>query len=618
MAGSDTLLALKARKESLETELASGRVRPADRPTVEGQIFNLRKAIASIEEGPTSLDAGASPPNPLPGVTAGPIMPPKVAASPTSPLDAGVDPRKPLPMGTPMSSLSAPTMQPPKPKAPDTYDPNDPVKKSGVRLSPSTGEFSMKPVTLGSGSTRRMLYGDRHLPKKLLSDLKKREDVLKKAYGDDAESYTDKYIKAKTQLGVSDLVNKFGMSEDEAQKVIASGKLPKEIKDDSLVGQKKALFDEISEVHRDYSERLGAVLGEYEEVAPGLKAKIAKVEADLEFARNMIKNSKVDPMKGVPAWGIALMALGAGLQEAGGRMSGGRAGGGNVTVNLFNGFLNAKKAEQQAELDKWMDLYKLDRQQRDYLHKRLDENLDKQAALSKALSISDLAEIGVRENKINYIMKSMDAISGLADSIRATEYKARTLAADKIASGKEFTISKKMQAAPVKTSAWRQAMPKGADVGKPADPTTKRKFIDGVGALQRIYKARDMYDKYTPIRGTKWLGGKTAKYESVLTDALVRHLKSMSGVAARPEEYKRIREMYGEGLGPREWSKSQGLWKYDQLIDSQIQELGNMVRMNPDLLRAVPKKWKRQVFQAASGQKVTLPSNIEGKGRVGD
>lgn len=153
------------------------------------------------------------------------------------------------------------------------------------------------------------------------------------------------------------------------------------------------------------------------------------------------------------------------------------------------------------------------------------------------------------------------------------------------------------------TSSSRQVMPKPA-AGATAPAKAKSEFRTKLDALDQLARLRTSYSKHKPNVVSGALGGQeTARYAADLVRASATYIKATSGAAVSDEERKNLMKSFATGLGLKERSLAQGLYKIDGHIGDVARQMANMVRANPGLVRQMSPQQRALFSQHIGGRR---------------
>lgn len=446
---------------------------------------------------------------------------------------------------------------------------------------------------LGGGSTSRIGYDP-------TQDIAKKQTEMEKIYGYGDESYASKLLKSREEAKSRELGYKYGLGSEE----IEAGIVPE--KPGGLAGKKIELYTEMEETKNNlsnmYKERLKELQG-YEDKSGKkvsgsigrIKSSLSTAEAEVQRAYNEIKSANVNPMKGIPMWSIALIGLGAGLQELG------RKGSGNTSVNVLNTLISKRQEAKRLELQKLFDIHKLSVQQRDYFSNLFERKLSEQSNLMKNIAIMDEAKLAIRERSLDYQINVADKINAIAASKAEDEYKIRATSAQEMDKAKEFEIKTKLAAAPKTTSTWReQVIPlkgKGGEL-KDIPNDAKKSFVQSLNSLDQIKKLKKSYIKHKPWKYSFWgTMSNSERYKADLNRATASYVYSVSGAAATDKEREFHKKTFATGFGPGETNQKDGIYKLNQHMNEVASKIAQNISMYPELMNKVPKAFRNDVFK---------------------
>lgn len=397
-------------------------------------------------------------------------------------------------------------------------------------------------------------------------------EIIGRAYGDDPNSQTSKMIRAQVEANNQKLKAYYNLDPDE----IKAG-VPDLDEVGGIVGKKRKAqaaavqaYDDGIKYFNDRIKALGGYKTEGGRVAgiiERVESRLNSAEAEVRRAYNDIKNAKTDPMGDIPMWAVAMIGIGAGLQNMG------KPGAGNALVNVLGQVMSAKKAAARAKLEKLMDIHKLSVQQRDYLSRMFEKRLAEKENVTKSRMQLMLSKAAAQEKSANFDMAAADGIIALGKSKVETEFTYRTKAADKLAKAEEFKIKQGMQfakmAAKMAKSAGKKALPAKLTT-ELANDLTVIKQVEHLG--QRV-KGKDL----SPVKEMLGIFGTDAGRILPQVRAMARMIGRHQGVDKGNFAEKEGAIMV-EAITGKDWNKAaQSYKRLMELYNDSVQTWQNKV-----------------------------------------
>ena len=402
-------------------------------------------------------------------------------------------------------------------------------------------------------------------------DLAQKRAEMEKVYGSGDESFATKLIASRQKQRERTAKTQFGLTPEEME----AGNMPEQGAEGGLYGDKLDLYDEMEETKNNlsnmYKERLKVLQG-YKDKAGNkvagsldrIQNSLTQAEQEVQKAFQEIKNADLDPMKGVPMWAIALIGLGAGLQEIG------RKGAGNATVGVLNSVIKQRQEQKRLELQKLFDVHKLSSQQREYLSEIFERRLSEQSNLMKNIAIMDEAKLAIREKSLDYQITVADKINALAASKAEDQFAVRSKGLEEMSKAKDFEIKSKIATASKTTSGSREQLVKLGDSSKKEKKRLPAKFSSELAAdlitmkkferLANLVKGKNL----TPIKKMLAVFGTDAGRIMPKVTAMARMIGRHNGVDKGNFAEKEGAVMV-EAITGKDWNKAQNA--YNNLIE---------------------------------------------------